>query len=313
MNWQSTQRVLYRNALIHSSDASRHAAMIVDGDRIAWLGDESPGAAPAFDLVLDLEGAVVAPGLVDAHIEGLQAGSAAELTALRDQAGRLGFVALHDFSTTQAALIGDQIVERPGTLVYPFRRVHDTAAFGAVCAPDAHDEWRAAIEAGLPLAITWNDDDDADALAAGLAGLAARVGLERLRRAATRLEVVSRSAGPLPEAVGQYALTVIGSVAGTSGAWGSFSAAPGSPWIDLAGGAADPSGPGLSAALTRGSARAWQALGRPAVGRLEVGAPAHLAMWSPSLTTASVLAEPPQCLRTVIAGTIVHDAGVLPR
>jgi imidazolonepropionase len=56
------------------------AALIVDGDRIAWIGPA--GAAPAADESLDAHGAAVLPGFVDSHAHLMFAGDrAAEFAA----------------------------------------------------------------------------------------------------------------------------------------------------------------------------------------------------------------------------------------
>jgi imidazolonepropionase len=62
-------------------DGPRHdAALIADGDRIAWIGPA--GAAPAADAALDAQGAAVLPGFVDSHAHLMFAGDrAAEFAA----------------------------------------------------------------------------------------------------------------------------------------------------------------------------------------------------------------------------------------
>ena len=67
------RRVLYTNAAILTEDpACPHAdAMLVDGERIAWIGalDDAPRQAAAIaDEVVDLGHARVIPGFVDAHM-----------------------------------------------------------------------------------------------------------------------------------------------------------------------------------------------------------------------------------------------------
>ncbi len=53
---------LYRNARVYAPGPPA-TALVVDGDRIVWLGDGDPGA----DETVDLGGAFVAPAFVDAH------------------------------------------------------------------------------------------------------------------------------------------------------------------------------------------------------------------------------------------------------
>jgi imidazolonepropionase len=59
----------------------RHdAAVVVDGDRVVWVGEAA--AAPAADLRLDADGAAVLPGFVDSHSHLIFAGDrAAEFSA----------------------------------------------------------------------------------------------------------------------------------------------------------------------------------------------------------------------------------------
>lgn len=52
------------------------AAVVVEGDRIAWVGDQ--GAAPAADSVIDAGGRAVIPGFVDSHAHLVFGGDRAE-------------------------------------------------------------------------------------------------------------------------------------------------------------------------------------------------------------------------------------------
>jgi predicted amidohydrolase YtcJ len=64
-------RVLLRNAVVAASATSRASAMLVEDGRVAWLGDEPPGAPDALRAgahTLDLGGRLVTPGFVDAHV-----------------------------------------------------------------------------------------------------------------------------------------------------------------------------------------------------------------------------------------------------
>jgi hypothetical protein len=68
---------VYRNGPIHSlTDPHARALLVVDG-RIAWLGadDEVPELTDV-DEVVDVEGALIAPGFVDAHAHVLETGMA---------------------------------------------------------------------------------------------------------------------------------------------------------------------------------------------------------------------------------------------
>ncbi|WP_307794485.1 amidohydrolase [Arthrobacter cavernae] len=81
-------RTLYRNAKIFTADGPAMAeAMLVDGDRLAYVGEESTalrlaGAAAQ----VDLGGAFVLPGFIDAHTHLLMMGQAMQKVELRDAA-----------------------------------------------------------------------------------------------------------------------------------------------------------------------------------------------------------------------------------
>ncbi|MEE4422122.1 amidohydrolase [Streptomyces bugieae] len=66
----SPRTVLLRGGEVHSPADPFATAMVVEGDRIAWVGEE--GAADSFadgvDEVVRLDGALVAPAFTDAHV-----------------------------------------------------------------------------------------------------------------------------------------------------------------------------------------------------------------------------------------------------
>ena len=57
---------LFRGGHVFSAADPRATALLVDGDRIAWLGVDAD--APVDDAVVDLAGALVTPAFVDAHV-----------------------------------------------------------------------------------------------------------------------------------------------------------------------------------------------------------------------------------------------------
>lgn len=63
-------RTLYRNGRIYPGAA---AALVTDGDRIVWIGMDPPGPV---DRSVDLEGALITPAFVDAHVHATAAGLA---------------------------------------------------------------------------------------------------------------------------------------------------------------------------------------------------------------------------------------------
>nr|WP_202627698.1 amidohydrolase family protein [Cellulomonas sp. APG4] len=81
---------LYRNAVVHSrSDPFAEALLVADG-QVAWLGAEDSVdslLAGSGDVeVVDLDGALVAPAFVDAHVHVLETGLALEALDLADAA-----------------------------------------------------------------------------------------------------------------------------------------------------------------------------------------------------------------------------------
>ncbi|MCU1572288.1 MAG: amidohydrolase [Micrococcaceae bacterium] len=71
---------LYRNGSVYSAADPLATAMLVDGDTVAWVGSEHAAAALADERMhlVDLQGALVAPGFVDSHIHVTETGLALE-------------------------------------------------------------------------------------------------------------------------------------------------------------------------------------------------------------------------------------------
>ena len=68
-------RSLYRNGVVHA--AGNPTALAVEDDRIVFVGhDEAAGAYDGADVVVDLHGALVTPGFVDAHVHTVRTGFA---------------------------------------------------------------------------------------------------------------------------------------------------------------------------------------------------------------------------------------------
>src|SRR5688572_21693742 len=61
---------LYRNGSVYTAADPFATAMVVDGDTVAWVGSEQAATAIADSSmeVIDLRGALVAPGFVDSHV-----------------------------------------------------------------------------------------------------------------------------------------------------------------------------------------------------------------------------------------------------
>src|SRR5512133_3331290 len=71
-------RTLYRGGTIYSTTDPFATALLVDGDAVAWLGAQEAADARAAeaDDVVDLEGALVTPAFVDAHVHVTETGLA---------------------------------------------------------------------------------------------------------------------------------------------------------------------------------------------------------------------------------------------
>jgi predicted amidohydrolase YtcJ len=87
--------VLYRNGSVYSAADPLATAMVVDGDTVAWVGSEQAASSIADSSmeIIDLRGALVAPGFVDSHVhltetgialDGLQLGSVRSARQLLD-------------------------------------------------------------------------------------------------------------------------------------------------------------------------------------------------------------------------------------
>ncbi|HZY77024.1 MAG TPA: amidohydrolase family protein, partial [Jatrophihabitantaceae bacterium] len=67
-------RILFRNGRIHSTAVRDATALLVDGDQLAWLGQEDGAALQTADRTVDLGGAFVTPAFVDAHVHATATG-----------------------------------------------------------------------------------------------------------------------------------------------------------------------------------------------------------------------------------------------
>ncbi|HSO91112.1 MAG TPA: amidohydrolase family protein [Arthrobacter sp.] len=69
---------LYRNGSVYTAADPFATAMLVDGDTVAWVGSEQAAAsiADASMEVIDLHGALLAPGFVDSHVHLTETGIA---------------------------------------------------------------------------------------------------------------------------------------------------------------------------------------------------------------------------------------------
>lgn len=75
---QERKVVLYRNGSVYTAADPFATAMLVDGDTVAWVGSEQAATSIADSSmeIIDLKGALVAPGFVDSHVHLTESGIA---------------------------------------------------------------------------------------------------------------------------------------------------------------------------------------------------------------------------------------------
>ncbi|HEY5182583.1 MAG TPA: amidohydrolase family protein [Dermatophilaceae bacterium] len=166
---RSTTTTLYRGGFVHSPADSRATAMVVVNGQIAWIGADEEAArhSDGVDAVVDLDGALVTPTFVDAHVHTSATGMAlrsVELTDVRSAAEAL-------------ARIEDAARKRQGRPVYapnwdedtwpehrpPTAHELDRATYGGVVYSPRVDGHSAVISSALAAASGarnlpgWND------------------------------------------------------------------------------------------------------------------------------------------------------------
>ena len=97
---------LYRGGRVYSAADPRATALLVRAGRVAWLGadDDAPGA----DAVVDLDGGLVTPAFVDAHVHSTDTGitlAGLDLSATRSAAEVLDAVASFSANLTPDAVV----------------------------------------------------------------------------------------------------------------------------------------------------------------------------------------------------------------
>ena len=374
--WAGRRRVLLRGGNVYSPADPFATAMLLDGPVVAWIGSDGAALALAdgVDELVELDGALVTPGFVDAHVgvTGAAAGDGAPGAAqVRREAAARGVVALQVMAgpATDPRVLLDQAEAVPGPLLTVYRHhngepgtllpaagvrgiVSDAAVTASGDRPEAAvaSVLVAATAAGVPTSIQITDARTSRVALAGLRAAAAEVGAQALGAIGHRLEnpvglqgedlalaaslgivVVLLPQGPHPLADAPLAAMA---AAGVPMAFGSGApAAPIDPWATVRAAVNHPdhlqriSARAAFAAHTRGG---WRAGGDVGNGTLVPGAPAHYAVWdavdlvvqapddriqawstdprsgTPGLPDMSWQAALPSCLRTVVAGHVVH-------
>ncbi|MDD2817303.1 MAG: amidohydrolase family protein [Candidatus Nanopelagicales bacterium] len=347
MKWQSQDRILYRNATIHSTVSPFATAMLVDGDHIAWLGEESAVAAhhDSADRVLDMDGAFIAPVFVDSHSSAL---NVHETSDARSHAAEFGIGAFHDFSSTDCKAVEELVLSAAGSLVYSFRNQWTGFESGLVVSVHELQALPALLRHGVPIAVDGHGSSSSFVVSE-LLSAAQMIGSAAFKAATVRIEGVDTFSEAELIDLEQIGVTIIGHpdemktaasavAVGGSVTFGSYSDEFENPWAAIRAAVFEfPHHERMTAraafsAATRGG---WRAVGRGHIGVIAPGAPAHFAFWdtsevvvqtpdervagwstdprsgTPGLPDVSPGLPLPTCLRTVIAGTVVFDRGSL--
>ncbi|MFJ3406900.1 amidohydrolase [Promicromonospora sp. NPDC090134] len=141
---QPVRSILYRNGVVHSGADPFAEAILVDDGVVAWLGadDTAAGLAARADRVIDLDGALVTPGFVDAHAHVLETGLSADSVDLTPAGGvhslADALAALHQGARKLAAAdpSGEQVLLAFGwdEQAWPERRAFTRQELDAACA-----------------------------------------------------------------------------------------------------------------------------------------------------------------------------------
>ena len=161
---------LYRGGSVHSPADPRPTALLVDGGTVAWVGPDEAATAHAGDAdrVVDLDGALLAPAFVDAHVHTTETGlrlTGVDLTACASLAQALVAVAAAAAAAPGEPVLGggwDDRLWPEGRA--PTRSELDRAGGGAevyLSRTDAHSavvSSSLALRAGLAGRAGWDDD-----------------------------------------------------------------------------------------------------------------------------------------------------------
>lgn len=109
--WRCSERVLLVGGHVYSSAHPFSTALLIDGDTIAWVGEDSAAEVyrDAADRIVHLEGAFVAPGFVDAHVHATSSGlllTGLDLTAARSRDEVLHLVSAECRARPEGVIIG---------------------------------------------------------------------------------------------------------------------------------------------------------------------------------------------------------------
>lgn len=164
--------ILYRNGIIHSPADAFAEALLVDDGVVTWIGanDTADGLSARASRVIDLDGALVAPGFVDAHVHLLEeafARAGVDLSGATSRAGALETLAAR--ARTHRGADGPLLAHGWDETTWEDSRRFTAADLDAACAGapvyaarvDLHCavvSTRLADQAGLTTRPGWHDD-----------------------------------------------------------------------------------------------------------------------------------------------------------
>jgi predicted amidohydrolase YtcJ len=97
---------LYRGGRVFSAADPHATALLVEGDRISWVGPDAE--APGAEAIVDLDGALVTPAFVDAHVHTTDTGltlGGLDLTSTRSPASVLDAVSAFSAALPSSAVV----------------------------------------------------------------------------------------------------------------------------------------------------------------------------------------------------------------
>jgi len=182
---------LYRNGSVYTAADPFATALLVDGDTVAWVGSEQAATSIADSSmeVVDLQGALLAPGFVDSHVHLTETGIALDslqLGGIRSAAELLDAVAAASAEGTVLGHGWDETLWADPTL--PAREELERAAGGRKVYLSRVDVHSALVSSSLATAAGLEavDGSPTGSQVKGAAHAAARLAARRLPAAALR-------------------------------------------------------------------------------------------------------------------------------
>lgn len=154
-SWAGHERVLYRRARVYAPGAPFATALLIDGDTIAWIGDEAAAGAYAdvADVVVECEDALITPGFVDAHVHATATGltlTGLDLRGYRRRADVVGAIQAWAQQHAGATMIGHGWDETDWDDPRPLTRQEiDRATWGSVVFLSRVDVHAAVVSSAL--------------------------------------------------------------------------------------------------------------------------------------------------------------------